>query len=236
MPRRARMYLPDLPYHVVQRGNNRHACFFEPEDYQFYKECLKDVLPRYGVVMYAWVLMTNHIHLLMQAECENGISQVMKVTGSRFAQYMNRKYQRTGTLWEGRHKSSPVSSEKYLLACYRYIELNPVRAGMVNCPEEYKWSSYGANGWGDADPLITKHPEYLGLGRTPDLCCYHYRELFKMALSELDLHTIRRASHYCQPLGDDRFRQQIESRLGRSLGHMRRGRPKREIRDALIKE
>lgn len=156
----------------------------------------------------------------------------MKVAGSRFAQYMNKKYHRTGTLWEGRHRSSLVQSERYLLTCMRYIELNPVRAQMVTRPEEYRWSSYGVNAWGDRS-WLTPHPEYQCLGATPDERRLAYRELFKTHLSEEDLHRVRRAAHYCQPIGDDRFRQQIEQRYGIKLGKMDRGRPRKEAEELL---
>lgn len=150
----------------------------------------------------------------------------MKVVGSRYAQYINLKYRRTGTLWEGRHRSSLIQSEKYLLSCYRYIELNPVRAGMVSRPEEYRWSSYGVNAWSD-DGWITPHEEYLGLGDNPKEREHAYRELFRYQLSEQDLHLIRKAAHYCQPIGDDRFKAQIERKYGIILGNMKRGRPRK---------
>lgn len=232
MPRRARMYFPDLPYHVVQRGNNREACFVEPENYQFYLVLWEELSRRYSLVVHACCLMTNHVHFLVTPEHDTAISSTMKVAGSRFAQYMNKKYHRTGTLWEGRHRSSLVQSERYLLTCMRYIELNPVRAQMVTRPEEYRWSSYGVNAWGDRS-WLTPHPEYQCLGTTPDERELAYRELFKTHLSEEDLHRVHRAAHYCQPIGDDRFRQQIEQRYGIKLGKMDRGRPRKEAEELL---
>ncbi len=199
MPRRPRMYFPGLPYHIIQRGNNREACFFEIEDYQYYLELLTELSKRFGVDLHAFVLMTNHIHLLATPKDSDSISRMTKVVGSRYAQYMNKKYQRTGTLWEGRHKSSPVDSEGYLLTCYRYIELNPVAAGMVARPEEYCWSSYSVNAWGDESELITPHDEYLRLGGDGSVRQYAYRELFKDNLSEEDLHGIRKAAHSYRP-------------------------------------
>ena len=231
MPRRPRMYLPNIPYHLVQRGNNREACFFEVEDYQFYLELLRQLLPRYAVQLHAYVLMTNHVHLLLTPEDSDGISSLCKVVGSRFAFYMNKKYKRTGTLWEGRHKSNAVDTESYLLKCYRYIEMNPVAANMVNRPEEYQWSSYGTNAWGDQSEIITPHPEYCRLGHGKEELCYNYRELFTVNLSEEDLHAIRKAAHYCHPLGNDRFRTQIEEKLGRPVGMMKRGRPRKRETD-----
>lgn len=142
MPRRPRMCLPGAPCHVITRGNNRQVCFYKNSDYSFYLECLDDALERYKVNLHAYVLMTNHIHFLMTPQDETGIFRVMQSVGRRFVQYFNNCHQRTGTLWEGRYKSSLVSGERYVLACYRYIEQNPVRASLVQDPGLYKWSSY----------------------------------------------------------------------------------------------
>ena len=227
MPRRARMYLPDLPYHIVQRGNNREVTFIEPENYQFYINLWQELSARYGVAVHAYCLMTNHIHFLVTPEHSTSISNTMKAVGSRYAQYINKSYRRTGTLWEGRHRASLVQSERYLLTCMRYIELNPVRATMVDRPEEYRWSSYGVNAWGDVK-WIQSHEEYLQLGQTPEERYFAYRELFKHQLSEENLHLFRKAVHYSQPVGDECFRQQIEHQYGIKLGYMKRGRPQNE--------
>lgn len=230
MPRRPRMYISGMPYHIVQRGNNREPCFFEVEDYQFYMELMRQLLPRYGVHLHAYVLMTNHVHLLMTPDEKESISNLLKVVGSRYAQYINKKYNRTGTLWEGRHKPSVVDSENYLLKCYRYIELNPVAAVMVSKPEEYRWSSFGCNAWGDLSSVIEPHSEYLKLGKVPEDRCYRYRDLFSVSLNDEDVHFIQKAEHYCQPLGGDRFRLQIEEKIGRSVGLMERGRPRKLVK------
>jgi putative transposase len=224
MPRRTRMYLPGFPYHVVQRGNNREVCFIEPENYQLYLGLWEELSRRYGVAVHAYCLMTNHIHFLVTPDSRSAISNTLKVVGSRYAQYINRKYKRTGTLWEGRHRSSLLQSDRYLLTCYRYIELNPVRAGMVARPDEYRWSSYGVNAWSDPS-WLDPHEEYLRLGTDSETRTQAYRELFRHQLSEGDLHLIRKAAHYCQPVGDDRFRQQIEEKYEVKLGQMKRGRP-----------
>jgi len=234
MPRRARMYIAGIPYHVVQRGNNREACFLELEDYRFYLGLWQELSLRYGVSVHACCLMTNHVHFLATPEHPTSISTTMKVVGSRYAQYINHSYRRTGTLWEGRHRASMVQSERYLLTCHRYIELNPVRAGMVTRPDEYKWSSYCANAWGDSG-WLTSHREYMRLGKNTDERCQAYRDLFTGCVCDQDLHLIRKAAHYCQPVGDDRFRLQIEEKYGLRLGYMKRGRPKREPQ-ALTKE
>jgi putative transposase len=140
MPRKPRMYLADVPSHIVQRGNDREACFFEQDNYRFYLQCLGEACRRYAVSLHAYVLMTNHVHLLMTPSTAEGVSRVMQLVGNRYVQYINRSYGRTGTLWEGRHRSSLVDAEHYLLRCYRYIELNPVRAKIVSHPGEYRWS------------------------------------------------------------------------------------------------
>jgi len=213
MPRRARMYLPNFTYHIVQRGNNHQACFFAKDDYLYYLERLRCIMPRYGVKLHAYCLMTNHIHLLMTPKLETSISDTLRVVGSSYAQYINKTYRRTGTLWEGRHKASAVESESYLLRCYRYIELNPVNANMVESPEEYRWSSYHSNAWGDASTIVTPHLEYLSLGKDTESRCFHYRELFKVDLSQQDLHSFKKAAHYSVPVGSDRFVEQIKIEL-----------------------
>ncbi len=235
MPRRARCYLPGFPYHIVQRGNNREACFVEPENYETYLELWKEVARRYGVKVHSYCLMTNHIHVLATPETETGLSNTSRVVGSRYAQYMNKRYRRTGTLWEGRHRSSLVQKDKYLLACYRYIEMNPVRAGMVSMPEEYRWSSYGANAWGDKS-WVVPHEIFLALADDPDVRCEMYRELFTSELSEENLSLFRKAAHYCQPVGYDRFRAQIEARYGVKFGQMARGRPRKTPDGELYKK
>jgi putative transposase len=226
MPRRKRMYLAGLPYHLVQRGNNREVCFVEPENYQYYLQLWKECSKRYRIAVHAYCLMTNHIHFLVTPENSDSISRAMSVIGSRYAYYFNKTYKRTGTIWEGRHKSSLIQSDRYFLTCSRYIELNPVVAGMVNKPEEYKWSSYLANAWARESNLAS-HDEYLKLGVDTDERSYAYRELFKDRLSDYDVHLIQNASEYCQPVGDDHFRVQIEEKYGVTLGQPFRGRPKK---------
>lgn len=235
MPRRIRQYIPYLPYHVVQRGNNREVCFIEPENYQFYLALWQELAIKFQSAVHAYYLMTNHIHFLVTPATDDAISQIMKILGSRYAQYINKKHKRTGTLWEGRHKSSLIQSDHYLLTCYRYIELNPVRAGMVERPEEYIWSSYGANAWGDSS-WITPHEEYLRLGKQVGTRTQAYRELFCNPLGETDLDKVRKAAHYCQPLGDDRFSEFIQHKYGIQSGQMCRGRPKTQDQEGLAKK
>jgi putative transposase len=223
------MYLAGVPCHVVQRGNNRDACFFGHDDYRVYLDVLRDACLRYQVKVHAYVLMTNHVHLLLTPQTSEGISRVMQSIGRRYVQYVNKTYRRCGTLWESRHKASLVDAEQYLLACYRYIELNPVAAEMVAHPGAYRWSSYGRNAWGQGNDLVCSHEIYDALGASPAETQQRYRELFSSELSRKTAHEIRVAASFSMPLGNERFKKQIESVLGRPLGHVKRGRPAAKV-------
>ena len=163
MPRRPRLYLPDQPQHVVVRGHNRDPILARHEDFRFLYRCLREAAATGMLSVHAWVFMHNHIHLLVTPENEKSLPRTMQSVGRRYAQYFNRTYHRSGALWEGRYKSALVDTDRYLLACYRYIELNPVRAGIVRKPEDYPYSSYHANGLGKTDRLVTPHQVYLQL-------------------------------------------------------------------------
>ena len=225
MPRKPRMYLAGMPCHVIQRGNNRDACFYAEQDCLFYLDCLQDACRCYHVSVHAYVLMTNHVHLLMTPDDTEGISRVMQSVGRRYVQYINFEYRRSGTLWEGRHKASLIDAEHYLYTCMRYIELNPVRANMVKHPADYRWSSYRGNAQSEANPLITPHPLYGALGPDPAQRQHAYRCLFEHQLENQDIHAIREAAQFSIPLGGERFKRQIENAIGRSTGYARRGRP-----------
>ena len=225
MPRRARMYIAGLPFHVIQRGNNRQPCFFDADDRHLYLHLLAASLHRYEVALHAFVLMTNHVHLLMTPHAGDGVSRVMRVTGSRFAQAMNRKYERTGSLWEGRHKASVVQEDSYLLRCYRYIESNPVRAGMVSSPAAYRWSSYRANALGESQSWLQTHDTYQVLGATPASRQAAYRGLFDAADTAGADQVIRAAASACIPLGSAEFRTQVAAMTGHAPLYSRRGRP-----------
>lgn len=167
MARLPRLCLPGIPQHIIQRGTNRQACFASPEDFSAYAHWLVEYSQKYTVSIHAWVFMTNHVHLLVTPTSEGGVSKMMQSLGRHYVRYFNDTYRRTGTLWEGRFKSCVVDAENYLLICQRYIELNPVRAGMVESPEDYAWSSYSSNGLGRAAKLWTPHDAYLCLGTSP---------------------------------------------------------------------
>jgi putative transposase len=217
MPRRARLSLPSIAWHIIQRGNNRAVCFFAEEDYLFYRHHLRELAARFGCAIHAYVLMTNHVHLLLTPAKADGASLLMKHLGQRYVQYINRSYQRSGTLWEGRFRSCLAQSEDYVLACYRYIELNPVRAAMVRQPQDYRWSSYAANAQGKADALLTAHEQYLRLGKDEARRREAYRGLFKAHLDEEMVTQIRQATNGGYVLGAGRFQAQIALALGRRV-------------------
>ena len=201
MARRERMYLGGYTYHLVQRGNNRLPCFAEPMDYVRFQDCLLDALLRYGVRLHAYALMTNHVHLLLTPDCADGISRVMSLLGNRYVQFVNKRYGRTGSLYEGRHRACVVNCERYLLNCYRYIDLNPVSAGIVNTPGAYYWSSYACNALGAGNELVTPHPQYQALGYSRKRRCAAYRALCEQRLEAATRDEIRQATHSGLPLG-----------------------------------
>jgi len=230
MPRKPRCYVPNIPCHVITRGNDRQACFFKTGDYEFYLACLSDACDRYKVALHAYVLMTNHVHLLMTPESEEGISRVMQSIGRRYVQYVNLKYRRTGTLWEGRHKASLVEDEAYLMACYQYIELNPVRANMVKHPVDYPWTSYFENTGVKKQNITKRHSIYDRLGLDTKSRQTAYKALFDLQLPPALLNNIRQASEFSMPIGSADFQRQIEEAVGRELGYAKRGRPRSETK------
>ncbi|MBI4983942.1 MAG: transposase [Rhodocyclales bacterium] len=227
MPRRARLTLPGVPLHLIQRGNNRQACFFADEDYRLYLGWLADHAGKTGCRIHAYVLMTNHVHLLVSADRAEAPGALMKALGQRYVQYVNRVYRRSGTLWEGRFRSSPIQEEAYLLACQRYIELNPVRAEMVEHPGEYRWSSYRANGQGEENALVRPHALYEALGLDAASRQAAYRELFRYELEPDTVDKIRRATNGNFALGSERFAAEVSAVLGRRALPGKSGRPRK---------
>ena len=199
-------------------GNNRQAVFYEEQDYAAYLNWLREGATRYSCAIHAYVLMTNHVHVLLTPEREDCISRLMQYLGRHYVLYINHKYGRSGTLWEGRYKASLVQEEDYLLACYRYIELNPVRAEMVEDPGQYRWSSYGHNAQGQADALITPHLLYNALGRDGEERQSAYQGLFKAHVDEDKMTAIRESWRTGTPLGNDRSKAEVEAALGRKVG------------------
>ena len=225
MPRRPRIKLAELPQHIVQRGTNREPCFLAEEDYHFYLHWLEKAAADWHCAIHAYALMTNHVHLLLTPETGTGIAKLMQAVGRRYVQYINRSYRRTGSLWEGRYKSCVIQAETYLLACMRYIELNPVRAEMVDDPAHYRWSSYRHNGLGQADSRITPHPLFVALDRDAAARQAAYRDLFRSELDEEAIADIRLALAQGQPLGHGRFSDAICAAAGVRRTQKRRGRP-----------
>lgn len=217
MARRPRLVLPGQPQHVIHRGNNRQAIFCTLNDYEYYLEKLCEASKEYKCGIHAYVLMTNHVHLLVSPELQCSISKMMQTLGRYYVPYFNAKYRRTGTLFEGRYKASLVSTEDYLFYCMRYIELNPVRAQMANHPSEYRWSSYHHNALGAVNLLITPHYQYEKLGFNPEERQRAYIELFKGDLNNKIIHEIRQASNKGCVLGDDLFKSSLENQLGRKV-------------------
>lgn len=223
MARLPRYAVPGQPQHVIQRGNNRSVLFAAAKDYQFFRDCLQTACEHHGSQVHAYVFMTNHVHLLMTPKTESAIGKVMQSVGRRYVQYFNYTSGRTGTLWEGRYRATLIDTERYLLSCYRYIELNPVRAGLVDAPGEYPWSSYGANALGRVDSLVTMHGLYLGLGTDPDTRRSTYRALFQENMDASTLSAIRDATHKGWALGTDRFRDEVTKLLKRRAQPSPRG-------------
>lgn len=178
MPRRPRSIFPNTPVHIVQRGNNRRSCFRRRKDYLSYIAALRETSVQFGVSIHAFVLMTNHVHILATPVQDDSVSRMMQQLGRKYVSYFNKAHDRTGTLWEGRFRSSTILSVRYLFACYCYIELNPVRAGLVMCVGDYEWSSYRANALGQPSGLVTPRSEWLALGKTIDQRLKRYRTMF----------------------------------------------------------
>lgn len=223
MARLPRFDLPGQPQHVIQRGNNRSVIFVADEDYQFYLEKLNAACQKYQCDLHSYVLMTNHVHLLMTPKIKGAISKIMQMLGRYYVQYFNHQYLRTGTLWEGRYKATLLDSEQYLLVCSRYIELNPVRAGMVKYPEDYPWSSFAFNALGKDNALLTPHPLYNALGADATERLIAYRALFEHQVFERTFEEIRDATNKAWVLGDNRFQDEVERLLQRQAKPKPRG-------------
>ena len=228
MPRNARIIINDYPHHIIQRGHNRQAVFATNDDYAFYLDNLREWKDKLGCKVYAFCLMTNHVHLIIDpGAAEHNLSSMMKRLAGRQTRYVNKLEKRSGTLWESRFKSSPISTNEYLLACCRYVELNPVRAGIVAVPEAYRWSSFGAKvgmitmDWLDFDP------HYLALASTAEKRREKYRELIMGTISDEEMELIRSAIQRGQLTGTDKFVEEIAAKTGRRIEFRGQGRPQK---------
>jgi putative transposase len=234
MARLGRYFLEGQPLHVIQRGNNRQPIFFSHQDAVNFLGWLGEAAAEQGLKIHAYVLMPNHVHLLASPDHADSLPRTMQSLGRRYVRYINRLHQRTGSLWEGRYRAAVIDSENYLFRCSRYVEFNPVRAGLAPEPGSYKWSSYRANALGDSDALITPHTLFLGLGADGKARCAAYREAFADGVPVETLRAIREATNGGWALGNEDFRARMEGLSGRRSQPRPRGRPKREAAAAEV--
>ncbi len=227
MARMPRIDLPNTPLHIIQRGNNRQKCFYKKKDFILYIRWLKEYAKKFDVSIHAWVLMTNHVHILCTPKKAKSISLVMQSLGRRYVRYFNHAYERTGTLWEGRFKSCIVQSDSYFLNVQKYIELNPVRAGMVSHPVDYIWSSYQINALGKHSDLCTPHYLYSSLGMNKSQRLVNYRKFVEQSLTEEILQEIRSSVNKELVLGSIHFKTEVENISKRRVIPRKAGRPKK---------
>lgn len=214
MPRRPRLVVRDVPLHIIQRGNNRQRCFLNDADFLVYLDLLGRGARNAFCQIHAYALMSNHVHVLATPSKPDSAASMMKAVGERYVRYFNERNRRTGTLWDGRFKSCLVQDETYLMVCYQYIELNPVRAGIVNDPLQYPWSSYRANAYGRRDELITPHPLYQALGAEAGSRQQHYRDLVAQGIAAETLTALRDATNHNYACGSVDFIADVELALG----------------------
>jgi putative transposase len=220
--------MPGQAHHILQRGNNRQAVFFDKEGRRLFLRWAGEAVVAEGCAIHAYLLMTNHFHLAVTAARAGSIPRMMQSLGRRYVGFVNRSLGRTGTLWEGRYKSTILDSERYVLACQRYIEANALRARIVARPEDYPWSSYAYTALGRADALLTPHETYRALGATPAERQDAYRRLFAEGLNAELLDALRDSIQRGWTPGSDRFRHEVEVALRRRTDPPRRGRPPKD--------
>jgi putative transposase len=231
MPRRARLVIPHVAVHIIQRGNNRAACFRIDGDYQIYLLHLRQLSAQLGCAVHAYCLMTNHVHLLLTPPSVDACVALMRNLGQRYVQYFNKRHGRTGTLWEGRFRSCVTESTRYVLACYRYIELNPVRAGLVPAPADYAWSSHRANAGRQTDASLSPHVEFAALGQVAESRSAAYLKFFERNVDPEVLRSIREATNGGYPLGSESFKASVAPVLKCRLEPARPGRPRKSGQD-----
>ena len=225
MARLPRLTLPGYPHHVIQRGNNRQAIFSSPADYQTLLDLLRINAEKFGVAIHAWVLMTNHFHLLATPQTADALPQMMQAVGRSYVRYFNDLQGRTGTLWEGRYKSTLIQTDRYLLACMAYIDLNPVRAGLVAQAADYAWSSHGHYIGRKTDKLITPHPLYWELGNTPFAREAAYADLVRAGVSDQQRADLTQSALSGWALGEDDFVADLQKKTARRVAKGLAGRP-----------
>ena len=225
MARLPRLTIPGYPHHVIQRGNNRQAIFASIDDRQMLLDLLQENARKFGVALHAYVLMTNHFHLLATPQSADSLPQMMQAVGRRYVRYFNDSQGRSGTLWEGRYKSTLIQTERYLLACMVYIDLNPVRAGLVAEARDYPWSGYGHNVGLRVDRLITPHPLYWALGNTLFAREAAYAELVHAGVNPQQQAALTESALRGWALGDSGFVVDLQRRTQRRVSKSLPGRP-----------
>jgi putative transposase len=225
MARLARLTLPGHPHHVIQRGNNRQPIFASPADYQMMLELLDENARKFGVAIHAYVLMGNHFHLLATPQTAQSLPQMMQAVGRRYVRYFNDTQKRTGTLWEGRYKSTVIQTERYLLACMAYIDLNPVRAGIVVQARDYPWSSHVHYIGLRTDKLITPHPQVWELGNTPFAREAAYADMVQAGISDVQHTALTDSALRGWALGEPEFVKKLQQMTERRVSKSLAGRP-----------
>ena len=226
MSRKPRLFVTGFPYHVIQRGNNKSPIFFSNNDYFFFLDVLQEAKIKHPCFVYGYCLMSNHFHLLIEPKEKNNVSLLMKLLGAKYVRYVNKAYNRTGTLWEGRFKCALIEEELYFLTCLCYIETNPVKAGVVDLPELYRWSSYRFRAYGEESPVLDLDAWYKGLGVTPQERQLHYRQLVQNTIPEPTYKLVKEMTNKGGIVGCNRFQEQIQKIIGRNIIFRPPGRPK----------
>jgi len=229
MTRRRRIFVPGYPMHVVQRGNNRRTIFYEDCDRIRYLDFLVEATARHGCAVHCYVLMGNHVHMLITPATSKSLEATMQSVNIRYVRFFNTKYERTGGLWDGRYDAPLVDTDAYLQACYRYIEMNPVRANLVADPADWRWSSHRRHAFGEHDRVVSVHDCYADLAATTEHRQARYRDWFRAPLTAEELQNIRKSTRQELVLGDEAFKKQIESRLACPVRLARRGRKKKGV-------
>lgn len=227
MARLPRLVVPNQPHHIIQSGNDKQSVFREADDYGVFLGWLKEASRQFKVAIHAYVLMPNHLHLLATPSDDIGLGKMMQWIGRHYVPYFNAKYQRTGTLWQGRYRATVIDSEQYFLLCSRYIESHPVRAGLASSAEEYPWSSISHHVGVKPDPLITDHPVFWALGNTPFDREANYKALLDLGISQREVDTLSEATLKGWPLGSDHFKATLSKQVNRRVIPGKRGRPRK---------
>jgi putative transposase len=228
MARQPRLVVPSQAHHIVQFAVDRQVIFRDPDDHQHFLSWLKDAAKLYKVAIHAYVLMPDHLHILATPADAEGLARMMQWAGRHYVPYFNRKYQRAGTLWQGRFKATVIEAASYLLLCSRFIELNPVRDGLVSNPLDYRWSSYTHHVGSEPDPLVVDHMIYWSLGNTPFQREAAYKQLTEQALTLSEMQDLRDSVHKGWVLGSEAFKNELEKQTSRQVRPGKRGRPRKQ--------